>query len=282
MANEYAITAAVDRVSLDANRRGQTTFTVSNRTANPMPSRARVVTQLPEAQTWFTVIDAERTIPASETQQFTVNIAVPPAATEGDYAFRLDVVGVENPDELFTQGPGATLAVPAPGAEPKKFPWWILAVAAGVLVLIIVSVVAVLLLGDDGGEEPQIVAQGRVLVSGGNFVDFDTGEVIIDGTPGDGDIQVIGAVIDNVALRTANEARAFVVVADAAGNADCAEVESFQTEIALQRIEVGNLLCVRTSDGNLAEASIRDVQTVASLPVIVRFIQFTFTTRSGG
>lgn len=81
--------------------------------------------------------EPERNFSKGESHQLTVKIAVPPGTPKGKYSFRLNVVSVENPDDDFTEGPSVSFEVKelAPAAPPpRKFPWWIVAVA-GVLVL---------------------------------------------------------------------------------------------------------------------------------------------------
>jgi hypothetical protein len=75
-----------------------------------------------------------------------VTINVPPKSPPGSYIFRLDMVGVENPDEDFAQGPGVTFQVTAAPA-PKPFPWWILAVAGGVVLIAIIAIIIASLSG---------------------------------------------------------------------------------------------------------------------------------------
>jgi hypothetical protein len=66
------------------------------------------------------------------------------------------VTDVANPDEHYDRGPSVAFTVAAaPVAAKKPFPWWIVALAAGVLV-IVVAVVAVL--SSRGGEGPGLGA----------------------------------------------------------------------------------------------------------------------------
>jgi hypothetical protein len=71
-----------------------------------------------------------------------VQVAVPIEVPAGTYRFRLDVVGVEDPDEYEGEGLWATVDVP-PAPEPRRIPLWLIAVAA---VLVIAIAVAVYLL----------------------------------------------------------------------------------------------------------------------------------------
>ena len=288
MANEYAITAAADRVSLDTNRRGQTTFTISNRTSHPLPTRARIVTQRPEVSAWFTVHEPERTLPPSETQQFTVSIAVPATAQAGDYAFRLDAIGVENPDEQHAQGQSVVVAVPAPVVTSKGFPWWIFAVGGLVLLVALVAVVLVLLGdGDDddgnGGVSPQIspviavpdepdeedeqdtdgaatetVAQGNVVLTGVAFLDLDGsggqpgGSVSASAGP-ETDIMVGNENIEQSMLAPVNDTLIGRAGASEPGNEGCAALSLGSEPVSLEQLSAGDHYCIQTTDGNLSQ-----------------------------
>jgi hypothetical protein len=82
-----------------------------------------------------------------------VKLSVPPGTPEGQHAFHLLVANVANPDEQFAIGPSVAFQVqrPAPMAQ-KKFPWWIVALAAGVLLITAGAITAGKLLRND--EEP--------------------------------------------------------------------------------------------------------------------------------
>jgi hypothetical protein len=144
MANLFAITTSTNTVILGGNRRGQAVFSVSNISGGFTHGRAHLVPQNPIATPWLSIQgETERDFPTATTQQFSVAINVPANAPPGQYVFRLDMVGVDNPDEDFSQGPGVTFevaVVPVP-----KFPWWIVAVAT-VALLAIVGVIVVLAL----------------------------------------------------------------------------------------------------------------------------------------
>ncbi|MDQ5824440.1 MAG: hypothetical protein M3441_09575, partial [Chloroflexota bacterium] len=120
MANPFNITAATNTIHLDDTRQAQTSFTAFNNSGRAMRGRALIVSENQASATWITISDdAERDFPIAGTQQFTVQIAVPPGSSPGSYPFRMDVVGTENPDEEFSQGPSVTFEVPAP-APPNK------------------------------------------------------------------------------------------------------------------------------------------------------------------
>jgi hypothetical protein len=149
MAQTFAVTAVADKVALDAGRKGLTSFTVSNTTDQPVRGRGQVTPLAGADASWFTVVgNASRPFGAKGTEQYPVQIAVPPTAPPGSYSFRFDGVNEANPDEDTAAGPSVSFEVPAGAAPARKFPWWIAAVAA---VVLIGAVVVVLLIsgGDD-------------------------------------------------------------------------------------------------------------------------------------
>jgi hypothetical protein len=137
MANPFVITAASNSVLLSAERTGQATFTVFNASGRPISGRAQIVPEDPATEPWMTLAGAaERAFGIAGAQQFVVEITAPPTAPAGDVRFRLAVVDVENPDENYSRGPSVTFHVPEAPAPSKPFPWWIIAVAAGVIILL--------------------------------------------------------------------------------------------------------------------------------------------------
>src|SRR5205085_8223670 len=102
MPSPFAITAATNAVPLDSNHQGQTSFTVSNTTAQAIRGRARLWTQPTAAGPWLSLLgEAERDFAPDQSQQYALHIAVPPTAPTGDYTFRLDMADVANPEENF-------------------------------------------------------------------------------------------------------------------------------------------------------------------------------------
>jgi hypothetical protein len=154
--NTFTVTAVADRVSLDAQRRGLASFTVSNTSDQQRRGRAQVVPLEGAEASWFTVVgDVARSFGPDATEQYPVQIAVPPTAPAGTRSFRLDGVSEDNPDEDTTAGPTVTFEVPAPeAAKKKKFPWWIVALVAVVLIGIAVAVVLITG-GDDEPDKPK-------------------------------------------------------------------------------------------------------------------------------
>jgi P pilus assembly chaperone PapD len=140
----FSITSAVPRARLDVRRQGQVAFTVTNTAHRDLAAQARVVAEDPADQAWFSVADPDRETAAGSTQEFNVQVAVPSPASAGSYRFRLDVVGVDDPDEDAGQGPWTSLEVPAL-AQPRRVPWrWVGAAAAAAVVLLVLLYLLVL------------------------------------------------------------------------------------------------------------------------------------------
>jgi hypothetical protein len=138
MSRAFAITAASEQMSLDSERRGETTYTVSNTTTKPLRAWPQIKPLGSTVETWISAEGVgERSFSPGESQQFVVRIAVPSGAASGRYAFRLNMIsGSRDVEDESIEGPAVSFEVKAaPVAAPKAgFPWWIVAVA-GILLL---------------------------------------------------------------------------------------------------------------------------------------------------
>lgn len=158
MPTPFAITVAANQVRLDSGRRGEAVFTVFNATGRMIRGRATLVALNPQAQSWLSLVgDAERDFAAAEAQQYAVQCVVPPTAPAGSYSVRLNMVGVEDPDEYFAEGPTITFEVPAAEVSARPFPWWI--VVVGVVALLVLGAGAALLLRPGTVAVPDVAGQ---------------------------------------------------------------------------------------------------------------------------
>ena len=174
MPSLFTVTSASSTVRLDEDRQGETAFTAFNASGRTVAGRAVVVADAPASNEWFTVLgESEREFAVAAAEQYRVQIRVSPVVQAGDYAFRLDMVGVENPDEDYTQGPTVILTVPEASPERKPFPWWIVAAAVGGIILIAIVVAVVLatakatvpnVVGQSLGDAEQTVEANRLSV----------------------------------------------------------------------------------------------------------------------
>jgi hypothetical protein len=137
----FTITTPSTTAKLDANRKAQVAFTVTNASIQPMRGRARVVPMDGAKPEWLTIDgDAERAFASSGTQQYTVQVTVPPTAPAGKYKFQLKVVGVANPDEQYGESEQVAFEVPQPVKPSTPLPMWIWIVAAVVALLILAGI----------------------------------------------------------------------------------------------------------------------------------------------
>jgi beta-lactam-binding protein with PASTA domain len=148
----FTVTAAGQKVNLDATGSAQTPFTVTNTSAQTLRGRLLTKPNAPTEPEWLSVVgESIRDFGPNAAEQVVVQLNVPPTTTPGSYAFRLDAVSEVDPDEDFTEGPSVAFEVTPPPPEPKKkrFPWWILIVVGAVVLLIIIGVVVWLLTKND-------------------------------------------------------------------------------------------------------------------------------------
>src|SRR5690242_4862403 len=100
MPSPFNITAVNSNVELNSQRQGVASYTVSNVSGAPIRGRANLVPLDKTQADWLKLEgDAERDFSESGTQQYTVDISVPNTVAGGAYTFRLDMVGVQNPDD---------------------------------------------------------------------------------------------------------------------------------------------------------------------------------------
>ena len=142
MTSIVTITAAIDTVVCPSDGRTEQVFTVTNISGAPLRVGAKVLTEGPAQESWFTVDgEAERDLAVQGTDQFKVAVAIPPGVAAGKYKLRLLVFAVQRPGEDFTEGPTVACQVSANGPIPPEpepeggFHWWIPVLVVGVLVV---------------------------------------------------------------------------------------------------------------------------------------------------
>lgn len=145
MPRAFDITATTSSVQLDGSGQGEVSFTVSNKLGMGVHVRATVEPAGSARAEWVSFPDGmERDLSPDGTAVLPVRISVPPGMPPGSYSFGLVVANVSNPDEHYDRGPSVAFTVAmAPVPVKKPFPWWIVALAAGV-VIIVGGVVAIL------------------------------------------------------------------------------------------------------------------------------------------
>jgi hypothetical protein len=177
--SSFTVTSAGQRVRLDSNGAGQASFTVTNTSAQALKGRMLTRPSAPAEPEWFSIVgEPDRDFAPNAAQQVVAQLNVPPTAPPGSYSFRLDAVSQAEPDEDFTEGPSISFDVEAPVAPKKKrFPWWIIAVAAGIVLLIVIGIVVFLLVRDDGDSRETAVSSGTGTIPGTFLFDVDSGAV---------------------------------------------------------------------------------------------------------
>jgi signal recognition particle receptor subunit beta len=136
MPRVFAITSSTDHVLLNADRKGEATFTVTNSSTRSIRAQIRLRPLEETKIEWLNLTgEAERDFTPGATQQVVVSVKVP-GGSSGKHSFRIDVISVENPDEDYSEGPVVALRMGLPARPARPFPWWILIVVSVGLVLI--------------------------------------------------------------------------------------------------------------------------------------------------
>jgi hypothetical protein len=148
----FTVTAAGQKVNLDASGAAQAPFTVTNTSAQAVTGRLLTTPNAPAKAEWFSIVgEPMRDFGPNAAEQVVVQLNVPPTTAPGSYSFRLDAVSEANPDEDYTEGPSVAFELAAAAPPPKKkFPWWIFVVIGAVVLLIIIGVVVWLVTKDNG------------------------------------------------------------------------------------------------------------------------------------
>ena len=131
----FHIDPGTPSLSLPAARRGQLSFTVTNNLGRPARIQASVLPEGGAKPEWLSIEgETERDLSPTETQTFIVKVQVPPDVVPGEQRFRLLVASVARPDDEYDTSPPVAFTISE--ATQRAFPWWIVAVAAGVLVIV--------------------------------------------------------------------------------------------------------------------------------------------------
>lgn len=156
MTSQWVVTTATEKLTLDQSRTAEITFTVTNKAARVARTAFDIRTGDGVDTSWFTIDDPQRAIRPAASVPFPVRLAVPAQVAPGSYEFQARVCPPDAaPEENFVLSPRVLIEVPAPPApEKKKWPWWLIAVAAGLLALVIG--VVTWLVWPSGDVEPQV------------------------------------------------------------------------------------------------------------------------------
>ena len=116
------------------------TFTVTNKTAQALSGRFKIVPQGDAKADWLKLEgEKERPFGPSETQKINVSVSVPGDVPAGEYKFRLVAMNVNDPDNDFTESAVVTFSPPKVVVTDGggHTPIWPFIAAAVVLVLIV-------------------------------------------------------------------------------------------------------------------------------------------------
>jgi hypothetical protein len=124
MPNAFSITTPPSgTLLLGEDRRADVSFTVTNQTGRNLRATARLVALAGADAAWLGHADEpSRDFIAGESEQYLVRVAVPPEVPGGVARFRIDVVGVERPDDDWAQGPEVSFEIPAGPPPPEPLP----------------------------------------------------------------------------------------------------------------------------------------------------------------
>ena len=148
MTTSWVVTTGTERVALNAQRQGEITFTVTNTTDAADRAVFEPVPGEGVDRAALTVENPDRTIPGRGSAAFLVRIAIPQQAAAGRFELYGQAYSAHlAPEETVGRSGRVVFEVPA-APEPKKRPWWLLAVAA--LVVIVLAVVGWLVFGRGG------------------------------------------------------------------------------------------------------------------------------------
>ncbi len=139
MSRDFAITTVNNKIDLEKGKAASVSYTVTNSTGGQVTARAKVSATDGGDDSWFQIEgDAERDFADNDTQQYSVKIAIPASAEKNSYKFKIEIFSVENPDEIFSEGPVIEIALKKAeikNDDDNNFPWWIVAVVAAVLII---------------------------------------------------------------------------------------------------------------------------------------------------
>lgn len=126
------------------DNRGETTFTVTNKTDKTLHCRIDLQADPPAKPEWLKASNTQFTLTRQAFDQVSVMLQAPVDA-EGQYAFRIIAASEALPDEDFTIGPTISFRLAkkqAPPPPPPGIKWWMILIAAIILLGIVVGIVA--------------------------------------------------------------------------------------------------------------------------------------------
>jgi hypothetical protein len=115
----FTVTTPSVSVTLADNRVGEVPFTVTNVGNRKLRARAKITPAAGAPADWFSVEgDSEQDFEIGAARQFVVRVDPPLGVPAGTYSFRLDAVGIEHPDDDYSEGPSCQVTIPQ-SAPPR-------------------------------------------------------------------------------------------------------------------------------------------------------------------
>ena len=252
MASPFAVTAAANSVRLDDNQAAVTTFTVSNVSGRTLTGRAQLRTDQPAALPWLSLAgESEQVFAPNQAVQYSVNIAVPPGSPEGAYTFSIDMIGVEDPDEMFSMGPPVSIEVKQVEVVKNGLPsWWWIPVLAGV-VLLVGGALAFIVLRPGGG--PGEAVRATITLTTSSVIDLDSSNAISEPSDRD-DLEYLEAGTTHIFVAP-NRAR---IVASSSGlTLEQCQAAARDSNVDLAIVSLGQAaasasICVETGEGGIS------------------------------
>jgi hypothetical protein len=135
MSDVFSVTTPTATIQLGQNRTGQASYTVTNVSPRPIRAQTRVVAEADAPAAWFSLNgQTDQNYDPGTVRQFIVEIVPPLGAPPGSYDFRVDVVGIDDPDDDSTQGPSCQVTIPPSTPPPITAPRGYLATLAGAMI----------------------------------------------------------------------------------------------------------------------------------------------------
>lgn len=163
MSTEWVVTTAAERVTLNEQRQGELTFTVTNPTNRTDRAVFDVVPGEGVDPAWFQVDEPQRAVRGTASVSYLVRAAIPAQTPPGDFAVQGRVYSADSaPEESSVLSSRVLFAIK--GAEKpakKRWPWWIWVVAALVAIVLAVTITLVVANSDEG---PVVAPDGTVAV----------------------------------------------------------------------------------------------------------------------
>jgi hypothetical protein len=265
MATEWVVTAPAERVELDNQNKGETTFTVTNRGTTPDRVVFEVVPGDGAEGSWFSIDEPQRVVAGGASATFLVRVAVKAGTPEGSPSLQGRAYSADTAPEEGSRLSGR-VAFDVRATEKPKRPWWPYAVAAAV-VLVVLGVVAFLVFGGDGGP----IRSGTVNMVVDTSVDFETG-ILAAGEGGDVYIDPNFPGTSDPVFRTVGSARL-----ESIGVVPQPTLSSCPRQLggtfADLEVPVGTVICVLTTEGNIAVVTIAK-DPFQGPPLVLRYELF--------